>query len=500
MNLHRVAVAGMITTLLGCAAAAAQDSARVGTDVDAALLDPRIMRDTTAYRVDDLLFDGLVRLDEKSQPQPGLATGWDHPDATTWIFHLRDAKFQDGSPVTADDVAYTVQTTLDPKMASRFRGLLTPIKAITAADPHTVRIELSQPYAPLLYYLELGVVPKALASAPNADMSAHPVGSGPMKLAEWRRGNAILLQANPDYWGGAPKLKRLSIMIVGDNTARAQALEAGDLDFIQSPLSPQDVQRLSGGAKFAHVNMSGQALTYLLFNTSDPVLADPAMRRAIAHLFDQTTILTQIYGGIDQPANEMLLPTALGHDATLKQLAFDVVAAGKELASLGWTRGADGKLMKNGRPLSLTLSTHSEDPNRVQAMEFLQGIFTDAGIDAKVSLADFPSFFAAVQQGRTQIALLGLALNVPDPDRALYDQMHTGGGNNWSRYSNPEVDKLLEQGRRGEDRENAYRQAETILVRDLPLYMLSYQGYQAFYNPALKSFVPNPRGYLRSLL
>jgi peptide/nickel transport system substrate-binding protein len=93
-----------------------------------------------------------------------------------------------------------------------------------------------------------------------------------------------------------------------------------------------------------------------------------------------------------------------------------------------------------------------------------------------------------------------MALNVPDPDRVLYDQMHTGGGNNWSRYGNPEVDRLLEQGRRGDDRESAYRQAETILVRDLPLYTLSYQGYQAFYQPMLKSFVPNPRGYLRSLL
>ena len=109
----------LFATLLFCGAGHAQDSARVGTDVDAALLDPRIMRDTTAFRVDDLLFDGLVRLDDKSQPQPGLATGWDHPDATSWIFHLRDAKFQDGSPVTADDVVYTVQTTLDPKMASR---------------------------------------------------------------------------------------------------------------------------------------------------------------------------------------------------------------------------------------------------------------------------------------------------------------------------------------------------------------------------------------------
>jgi peptide/nickel transport system substrate-binding protein len=497
MRLPMVAIAGMLAMVLGYAQA--QDSIRLGADVDAALLDPRIMRDTTAFRVCDLLFDGLIELDAKSQPQPGLAQSWENPDATTWIFHLRDARFADGSPVSADDVAYTFQSTLDPKMASRFRGWLAPIKAITAADGHTVRMELSQPYAPLLNYMELGIVPKALAAAPNADLSAHPLGSGPMRLAGWKRGNSIVLEANPDYWGGPPKLKRLEIVVVGDNTARAQALEAGDLDFIQSPLSPQDVQRLMGTQKLAHVNTQGQALTFLLFNTPDRTLADPVMRHALAHLIDQKTILSQIYGGIDQPANEMLLPTSPGYDASLRQPAFDPAEAGKELDVLGWKRGADGKRAKDGKKLEITLSTHSEDPNRVQTMEFLQAVFTDAGIDTKVSLADFPSFFAGVRDGRTQIALLGMALNVPDPDRVLYDQMHTGGVNNWARYGNAEVDVALEQGRRGEDRLAAYQKAETILVRDLPLYVLSYQGYQAFYRPALH-FEPNPRGYLRSLL
>jgi peptide/nickel transport system substrate-binding protein len=499
MNLRTTLAAALLATL-AIPAAHAVDTARIGMDVDAAVLDPRIMRDTTAYRVIDLLFDGLIELNEKSEPQPGLASSWDHPDPTTWIFHLRDAKFQDGSPVTADDVVFTMQTTLDPKLASRWRGQFTPVKSITAADPRTVRMELTQPYAPLIYYLELGIVSKALTSAPGADMSAHPVGSGPMRLADWKRGNMLALEANPSYWAGAPKMKHLDVRVVGDNTARAQALEAGDLDYICSPLSPQDVQRLLKNPKFEHVNTRGQALTYLLFNSSDALLSDPALRRAIAHLFDQKTILTQIYGGIDSAANEMLLPTSLGYDPNLMQPDFDPAAAGKELDALGWKRGADGKRAKDGKPLAITLSTHSEDPNRVQTMEFEQAIFTDAGIDTKVSLADFPSFFAGVLKGQTQIALLGLALNIPDPDRILHETMMTGGTANWARYGNPEVDKLLEQGRRGEDRETAYRKAEAILVHDMPLYMLSYQGYQAFYSPALKQFVPNPRGYWRSLL
>src|SRR4051812_38632456 len=114
MNLRMTLAAALLTTL--SLSAHAVDTARIGMDVDAAVLDPRIMRDTTAYRVVDLLFDGLIHLDEKPEPKPSLATSWDRPDPTTLIFHLRDAKFQDGSPVTADDVVFTMQTTLDPKL------------------------------------------------------------------------------------------------------------------------------------------------------------------------------------------------------------------------------------------------------------------------------------------------------------------------------------------------------------------------------------------------
>ena len=108
-----------------------------------------------------------------------------------------------------------------------------------------MKVTLSTPYSPLLSYLEMGIVPKKAVEA-GGDLGAKPIGTGPMKLARWDRGSRIVLEANPQYWGGAPKVRELQLVVIGDNTARAQAFEAKDLDLIQSPLSPQDIQRLQG--------------------------------------------------------------------------------------------------------------------------------------------------------------------------------------------------------------------------------------------------------------
>ena len=201
-------------TLLSCSEPA-RDFVRVGVDVDAGSLDPRLMRDTTAYRVVNLLYDGLVALDASLNPTPALAHHWDHPDDTIWIFYLRDdARFHDGTPVTAHDVVYTFETILDPSFGAPLRSLYAPITKIEATDEHTVIFTLSAAYAPLLSYLELGIVPRGQEAI---------TGNGPYRLSLWDRGAKIVLVAHDDYWGGAPSIPRLELLVVPDNTARAQA-------------------------------------------------------------------------------------------------------------------------------------------------------------------------------------------------------------------------------------------------------------------------------------
>lgn len=495
-------LAGLLVALPAARAQAPKASITIGLDVDAGTLDPRKARDTSAYRIADLIYDGLVSLSPDLKPQPNLAERWENPEPTVWIFHLRDkVAFHDGKPLTAEDVVYTYRTIIDPAFNAPLRALFTPIKSIEATDPKIVKITLAQPYSPLLSYLDMGIVPKHIAEA-GSTLDLNPVGSGPMRFSAWTRGSRITLAANENYWRGAPALKEMKLSVIGDNTARAQAFEAGDLDFIQSPLSPTDIRRLEKNDKFAKAITSGVGVTYLNFNTGDPVLADPKLRRALAMAVDQTTIVDKIYEGVDKVATSVLLPSSWSYSTTVKQPGFNLAGAKAALAELGW-KESGGALMKDGKKLSITIATHSEDPNRVQTLEYMQTIFASIGVEAKPRISDWPSFSTGyVQQSQHQVALLGW-LNLIDPDRLLYAQLHSDGSLNWGKYKNPDLDKLLDEGRTALDinaRKAAYEKAAEIVARDLPYYIISYQGYQAFYSKALGGYAVNPRGNLRSLV
>lgn len=477
----------------------------VGTDVDAGTLDPRLARDTTAFRVADLVYSGLVQLTPDLEPVPELAESWDSPDPQTIIFTLREGlTFSDGAPLTSEDVVFTFETILDPDFNAPQRALYMPIDSIEALDERRVQFNLSMPFAPLLSYLDIGIVPKALVESGH-DIALNPVGAGPMRLASWDRGSRIVLEANPNFWGDAPVVERVTMQIIGNNTARAQALEAGDLDLIQSPLAPQDISRLSRDDRFGNAIMSGLGVTYLNFNANDPLLADPAMRRAFAMLVDQETIVNDIYEGVDTIANGVILPSSWAFSDEIAQPTFDIEGAVSAFAELGWTDSTgDGFLDRDGERLSVTLATHSEDPNRVQSVEYLQAIFTMAGIDAQVRLSDWPSFSTGyVQQSEHQIALLGW-LNIVDPDRMLFGQLTTDGPLNWGGYSNPEVDAALQEGRASLDQEAraaAYQTAAAIIAEEVPYYIISFQGFQLFYSADLPIEVTaSPRGYLRGVV
>ena len=494
-----------LSAMLGALVLAAPSSAqviRLGTDVDAGTLDPRIMRDTTAYRTVNLVYSGLLQLDADLKPVPDLAESWENPEPTVWVFHLREGvTFHDGSALEADDVVFTFETILDPELKARFRSLYTPIETIEAVDPLTVRITLKEPYAPLLSYLDMGIVPKDYVMG-GGDPSTAPVGTGPMKLASWERGSKIILEPFEGHWSGAPSVEGFELIIVADNTARAQAFEAGDLDIIQPPLSPQDIGRLLEMDEFNGTVRGGLGITYLNMNVSDPLLSDAGLRRALAMLVDQDTIVNAIYEGVDQVATSILLPSSWAYDSAITQPGFDPEGAKAAFADAGWTDSdGDGTLDKDGAPLSLTLSTHSEDPNRIQAVEYIQAIMLENGVDASISISDWPAFSAGVQASEHQIALLGW-LNIVDPDRLMYGQFHSAGTLNWGGYANAEVDQLLDSGRASidlDERIAAYQAAAQIIADELPYFVIAYQGYQVFHRDGVE-LVPDSRGMMRSAI
>lgn len=493
-----------MTAVGSVGAAPAGGTLRIGIDVDAGTLDPRLANDTTARRVIDQVYDGLVELDPQLQPRPALAESWTQVSPTVWVFKLRkNVRFHDGTPLTASDVVFTFTTILDPSLRAPLRGLYLPISKVEAVDDETVRFTLSAPYAPLLKYLDMGIVSRKAVEQLGADYAARPVGTGPYKFVSWQRNSRIVLEANPSYWKGTPRLSQVVFNIIPDNTVRAAALESGDVDLIHSPLSPQDVARLKTVPRVSVTEMTGLGHTYLNMNTADPIMRDARIRRALAYLIPQQTIVKQIYREMDKPATSILLPAWAGiFTGDITQPGHDITRAKALLAEAGWTdTNGDGVLDKGGQKLSLVIRTHSEDPNRVQIVELLVSILRSSGIEARAEITEFPALVQALIAGNYQVALLGW-LGLVDPDRAMYNQFSSKGSQNWEKYNNPQVDALLEQGRQQSgptERARIYRDIARIIASDLPYYVLTYQGYVVAINRRVQGFVPNPTGNFRAL-
>ena len=223
---------------------------RVGLDVDADTLDPRLTKNTSGFRMKELAFNGLVAINPDFSPAPDLAEKWDNPDDKTWVFHLRPGvKFHDGSDLTAADVKFTYESVLDQAFNSPFRAFYLSVDKVEATDKNTVTFTLKTPFAPFLSYMDLAILPQAAVQKLGADFGTKPVGTGPFKVDRWATGDTIELSANETYFGGRPNLDRVRVKVVPDNSARVVGLESGDLDFVQSPVSPQDVSRVADGGQ-----------------------------------------------------------------------------------------------------------------------------------------------------------------------------------------------------------------------------------------------------------
>jgi peptide/nickel transport system substrate-binding protein len=468
---------------------------RVGLDVDADSLDPRLTKNTSGFRIKELAFNGLVAINPDYSPVPDLAEKWDNPDDKTWVFYLRPgAKFHDGSDLTAADVKFTYESVLDQAFNSPFRAFYLSVDKVEATDKNTVTFTLKAPFAPFLSYMDLGIVPEAAVQKLGKDFGTKPVGTGPFKVDRWASGDTIELSANDSFFGGRPNLDRVRVKVVPDNSGRVVGLESGDLDFVQSPVSPQDVARVQSAGKLKVERTPAAGYTYINLNCADPILADKKVRQALSHLVNKQQIIDTIYKGIGKPANGPIVPGMWAYSADVPSYDYSPDKANLLLDDAGWKAGSDGIRAKDGQKLSLTVRTHSEDPDRKQLIQVLQSEFQKVGIEASTNTVEFPAFFQDVQNGKYQVGVIGW-LNLSDPDRATFRQFTVDGTANYGKYKNEQVDKLLKDARTTLDQVKAktmYGDAVKQIVDDAPYIFVQYQEYIAMYSPRVKGYVVNP--------
>ena len=287
------------------------------------------------------VFDALVDFTGPNLTlKPMLATRWENPNPTTWRFHLRrGVKFHNGDPLTADDVKFTIDTQLANKGAT-VNAYLGPTEAARVIDPYMIEITTRTPFPALLFNLSrVHILPRAYGTIGEQAFAAKPIGSGPYRFGEWQRGQRIVLDADPDYWGGRPTPRRLTFRFIADPSTRAAELRAGGVDVAINPPIAQ-IKELNTGDTQILTIPAGRAIAYSI-NTVQKPLDDVRVRRALNYAVDRESIVRSLLQGFGQATGQPFTTGWLGYDESIKPYPYDVAQAKRLLAEAGFSNGLD---------------------------------------------------------------------------------------------------------------------------------------------------------------
>jgi peptide/nickel transport system substrate-binding protein len=463
-------------------------------------LDPRYSTDANSVRVGHLIYNSLLRSDERSRLRPELAREWRMLGDRTYVFNLRnDVKFHDGRPLTAADVKFTYESILNSEALSPKRGLLTPLRVIELTGPHQVRFHLNAPHAPFIEQFTVGIVP---AGSPIAAGAKHrpPPGSGPFRLQALESGERVTLSANPDYWGGRPLLDGVVFKIVPDAMVRVLEFQQGTIDLMQNDLEPDMLPWLGSNTDADIELQQGTTFQYIGINLAHPILRRQAVRQAIACAIDRTTITRHLLKNIVTEATGLLSPHNWAYNGDVRHWAYDPARAKRLLDQAGYPDpDGDGPLPR----FRLSFKTTNIDLRRRIAEAFKEQLM-QVGIELELRSYEWGTFFNDIKRGNFHLYSLAW-VGIEDPD-AYYQIFHSAAvppnGDNRGRYQNPDVDRLVERGRATLDtseRQRIYAQVQQLLAEDLPYIPLWWWKNVIVKKPAVRGFVAYPDGDLISL-
>ena len=471
----------------------AKNSITISLHQDPPKLDPMLSTAFVDRIVFQSLYDKLVDLDSKGNIIPMLAEKWEiSPDGKTYTFHLKKGvKFHDGTEFNAEAVKFNLDR--DRQKNSNRKGELSAVAEVKVVDPLTVQIVLSKPYAPLLSQLtdRAGMMVSPAAVKKDGDkFQNNPVGTGPYKFQERKKGNQLVLVKNPDYWKkGYPKTEKLIFKIMTDSNVALVNLKSGQVDMTNRfPLN--EVSKYASDSKIGIVDQPGPGFKGVMFNLKDPAFQDKRVRQAINKVIDREAIVKVALFGVGTPGRSALSPTSWAYDAESdKPQAVDVEGAKKLLAAAGKENG-----------FSFTILTDS-DPVSQQACQLIQKQLKAINIDMKIQKQDFGTLLDRTQKGDFQMAYMGWSGRT-DPDGNFYSWVYSEGTDNFMKYSDPEMDQLLEEGRSLTDqgaRKEVYKKVMQKLNEDVPYIYLYHENNVFGLSKAVKGFTPVPDGMIRTL-
>ena len=435
------------------------------------------------------IYDPLVIMQPDGTIAPGLATSWEQTNQLHWIFNLRDGvKFTNGEPMNADAVVYSINRAIDPETNSPYLSRVNNIVAAEKVDDLTVQITTKEPDPILLSRLHqmsfpMLIVPPEYTEANGGIIPDDaPVGTGPYKFVEWVKDDHVTLEANPDYWGGKPAFNKVIFKPIPETSARISALKNNEVD-IAANIPPELVESIESNPGTTTVEVASDYLYFIGINTETvDAFKDVRVRQALNYAVDKDAILENIMLGHGVPIAVTMTQNGFGYPDGLEPYPYDPEKAKALLADAGYPDGfgpvvfmsRNGRYVKDAEIVQAVAQYLNEVGVKTEIQFVESGVWGDLGNSHARGDINFPGWSGM------------------DPDLVWYPILHCGEFQSY--YCNPDLDKLLEEGRNTIDqakREEVYQQAGEIIFEDAPHIPLMQPTLIFGINDAL-SWQPNP--------
>jgi peptide/nickel transport system substrate-binding protein len=464
-------------------------------------LNPLLVASTLSSRLTELIFDGLIRLDDHLEAQPHLASSWElSKDQLTWTFHLRHGvAFHDGKELTAEDVKFTFDQLRDPVVKGMYSYSFQEIDHVVVKDKYTVEVTLKRKTASFLGDMNVGILPKHLLEGKNlvnSNFNLHPVGTGLFKLKTVSKAE-IVLEANADYFLGRPALDEIIVKVYPSQESVWAGLLSGEIGFFYY-IDTANYERLRQVPAIDVYSVLKPYYYILAFNVREKLFQGEKVRQALNYAINKEEIISKVLKGQGQVAAGTIYPSSWAHNPAIRPYPYDPQKALALLNEAGWRdRDGDHFLDRDGQRFEFTTYTNHGDDLKQQVLLRIQQQLFNLGIKMNVVLFDaaetgflfrkqFEAFFPEIDAGGD-----------PDLSYRFWHSSQIEQGFNVGSYHSSKVDQLLDAGRRTFDRaerKKIYNEFQSELFKDPPGIFLFWADYLVGVNQRIKGVKIGPAG------
>lgn len=460
---------------------------RIAVGVDPDTLDPALYTTTTIANIIEYMAETLIVTDKDGNIEPNLATEWEvSDDNLEYTLKIREGvTFHDGTPLNAEAVKWNLDRVLDPDVPVAIRSPFVSIEEVEVVDDYTIKLHMSQPFAPLMSSFSLETA--AIVSPASVDMESNsyenitdPVGTGPYIFKERVKGERVVVEKNPDYWGEEPYYDEVVFRIVPEAATRESLLLAGQVDMIILP-PISDLPALRDNPDVEVLLAPSDRSIFISINNNDEVLSDPRVRQALNYAVNKQDIIDSVLFGAAEAVDAPGAASLFGY-CPQDPYTYDPEKAKELLAEAGVEEGHQFNFIApTGR--------YVQD---FQAAQAIAGYLSEVGLEASPQTMDWPSYVGAIttvpEENNLDLHFLGWAPSYLDMAQQMVQFQSSQSPPNGlatSFYSNPEVDELIDQAGQEADpdvRQDLYCQAENIIWDEAPWIFLWVQQFPIVYS------------------